>query len=164
MNKDRSGIDLKAQVLLYPVANADLDTPSYLQFAEGYYLTRDGMKWFWDQYTLAGEALLWGIDLHNRTAHAGVALRPDYRGQNLGADVVQVLCHYAFTVRGLQRLQGETLADNAAMIRSATAAGFVPEGTLRRVGWVGGEFADQVVLGLLAGEWWSEKELLHRSP
>ncbi|MEU0357407.1 alpha/beta hydrolase [Streptomyces cyaneofuscatus] len=51
MNKERGGIDLKAQVLLYPVADADFDTPSYLQFAEGYYLTRDGMKWFWDAYT-----------------------------------------------------------------------------------------------------------------
>jgi acetyl esterase/lipase len=51
MNKQRGGIDLKAQVLLYPVTNADFDTPSYLQFAEGYYLTRDGMKWFWDAYT-----------------------------------------------------------------------------------------------------------------
>lgn len=51
MNKERGGIDLKAQVLLYPVANADFNTPSYLQFAEGYYLTRDGMKWFWDAYT-----------------------------------------------------------------------------------------------------------------
>lgn len=51
MNKDRGGIDLKAQALLYPVTNADFDTPSYLQFAEGYYLTREGMQWFWDAYT-----------------------------------------------------------------------------------------------------------------
>ncbi|MET8695398.1 alpha/beta hydrolase [Streptomyces bauhiniae] len=51
MNKDRGGIDLKAQCLLYPVAGAGFDTPSYEQFAEGYYLTRDGMKWFWDAYT-----------------------------------------------------------------------------------------------------------------
>ena len=51
MNKHRGGIDLKAQVLLYPVTNADFDTPSYLQFAEGYYLTREGMQWFWDAYT-----------------------------------------------------------------------------------------------------------------
>lgn len=50
MNKERGGIDLKAQVLLYPVADADFNTPSYLQFAEGYYLTRDSMKWFWDAY------------------------------------------------------------------------------------------------------------------
>lgn len=51
MNKDRGGIDLKAQVLLYPVTNADFGTPSSLQFAEGYYLTREGMQWFWDAYT-----------------------------------------------------------------------------------------------------------------
>ncbi|MFF8690849.1 alpha/beta hydrolase [Streptomyces sp. NPDC002431] len=52
MNKEREdGLDLKAQVLLYPVTDADFDTPSYQQFAEGYYLTRDGMKWFWDAYT-----------------------------------------------------------------------------------------------------------------
>ncbi|MEV6701573.1 alpha/beta hydrolase [Streptomyces sp. NPDC051453] len=51
MNKDRGGVDLKAQCLLYPVTNADFDTPSYHQFAEGYYLTRDGMRWFWDAYT-----------------------------------------------------------------------------------------------------------------
>ncbi|MFD0342260.1 alpha/beta hydrolase [Streptomyces sp. NPDC127117] len=51
MNKDRGGIDLKAEVLLYPVTDADFGTSSYQQFAEGYYLTRDGMKWFWDAYT-----------------------------------------------------------------------------------------------------------------
>ncbi len=51
MNKDRGGLDLKAQALLYPVTNADFDTPSYIQFEDGYYLTRDGMKWFWDAYT-----------------------------------------------------------------------------------------------------------------
>lgn len=51
MNKDRGGLDIKGQVLLYPVTNADFTTPSYEQFAEGYYLTRDGMKWFWDAYT-----------------------------------------------------------------------------------------------------------------
>lgn len=51
MNKERGGLALKSQVLLYPVTAADFDTPSYLQFAEHYYLTRDGMKWFWDAYT-----------------------------------------------------------------------------------------------------------------
>ncbi|MEL5960141.1 alpha/beta hydrolase [Streptomyces sp. CLV115] len=51
MNKERGGIDLKAEVLLYPVTDADFSTSSYQQFAEGHYLTRDGMKWFWDAYT-----------------------------------------------------------------------------------------------------------------
>ncbi|MFJ6215698.1 alpha/beta hydrolase [Streptomyces sp. NPDC092296] len=51
MAKERGGVRLSAQVLLYPVTDANFDTPSYQQFAEGYYLTRDGMRWFWDQYT-----------------------------------------------------------------------------------------------------------------
>ena len=51
MAKERGGVPLRAQVLLYPVTDADFDTASYRQFAEGYYLTREGMRWFWDQYT-----------------------------------------------------------------------------------------------------------------
>ncbi len=56
-------------------------------------------------------------------------------------------------VRGLHRLQVETLASNTAMIRAASRAGFVQEGKLRRAAWVDGEFADEVILGLLAGDW-----------
>src|SRR5215831_17168619 len=90
---------------------------------------------------LAGEALLWAIDLHNRTAHLGVSLRPAFRGRGLGADVVLALCEYGFAVRGLHRLQVDTLAGNTAMIRAAERAGFVPEGRLRRAAWAGGDFA-----------------------
>ena len=102
---------------------------------------------------LAGEALLWAIDLHNRMAHLGVSLRPAFRGRGLGADVVAALCEYGFAVRGLHRLQVETLASNAAMIRAASRAGFVHEGRLRRAAWVSGEFADEVILGMLAADW-----------
>ncbi len=51
MASESGEVPLRAQVLLYPVTDADFDTPSYLQFAEGHYLTREGMQWFWDQYT-----------------------------------------------------------------------------------------------------------------
>ncbi|MEU5407257.1 alpha/beta hydrolase [Nocardia asteroides] len=51
MAKDRGDVRISHQVLLYPVTNADFDTGSYHQFAEHYFLTREGMKWFWDQYT-----------------------------------------------------------------------------------------------------------------
>jgi RimJ/RimL family protein N-acetyltransferase len=102
---------------------------------------------------LVGEASLWDIDLHNRTAHLGVSLRPAFRGRGLGSEVVRLLCHYGFIVRGLHRLQVDTLADNTPMLTAATRAGFVLEGTLRQVAWTGGKFGDLVVLGLLAGEW-----------
>jgi len=102
---------------------------------------------------LAGEALLWAIDVHNRMAHLGVSLRPAFRGRGLGTDVVLALCRYGFTVRGLHRLQVDTLASNTAMIRAAVQAGFVPEGRLRQAAWVGGGFADEVILGLLVTDW-----------
>ncbi|MEY9930275.1 acetyl esterase [Catenulispora sp. GP43] len=51
MAKERGGIPLVQQVLFYPVTDASFDTASYHQFAEGYFLRRDAMQWFWDQYT-----------------------------------------------------------------------------------------------------------------
>lgn len=51
MAKERGDVSFRGQVLFYPVTDAAFDTASYGQFAEGYWLTRTGMKWFWDQYT-----------------------------------------------------------------------------------------------------------------
>jgi acetyl esterase len=50
MAKDRGGPSFAAQLLYYPVTDAAMDTPSYDQFAESYFLARAGMEWFWDQY------------------------------------------------------------------------------------------------------------------
>ncbi|MFG3037838.1 GNAT family N-acetyltransferase [Streptomyces sp. NPDC048330] len=102
---------------------------------------------------LIGTATLWGIDNHSRAAHIGLGLLPAARGKGYGTDVVAVLCHYGFVVRGMHRLQIETLADNVGMLRSAERNGFVREGVLRSSAWVLGEFLDEVLLGLLADEW-----------
>ena len=101
---------------------------------------------------LAGEAVLWGIDMHNRSAHAGLSLRPAWRGRGLGGDVVRVLCRYGFMVRGLRRMQLETLADNAAMISVAERLGFTREGATRGSSWVAGNWADDLIYGLLDSE------------
>ncbi|MGC0207945.1 alpha/beta hydrolase [Streptomyces levis] len=51
MAKERGDVTSVQQVLFYPVTDASFDTDSYHQFATGYFLRRDGMQWFWDQYT-----------------------------------------------------------------------------------------------------------------
>lgn len=51
MAKDRGDVTFMQQVLFYPVTDAAFDTASYQQFATGYFLRRDAMEWFWDQYT-----------------------------------------------------------------------------------------------------------------
>jgi acetyl esterase/lipase len=49
--KERGDVTFRQQVLFYPVTDASFDTASYNEFATGYFLQREGMKWFWDQYT-----------------------------------------------------------------------------------------------------------------
>jgi acetyl esterase len=51
MAKQRGGPKFTHQLLFYPVTDANFDTESYKQFATGYFLRRDAMQWFWDQYT-----------------------------------------------------------------------------------------------------------------
>jgi acetyl esterase len=55
MTQERGSPTLIHQLLLYPVLDYAFDTPSYRENAEGYFLTRDMMMWFWRQY-LANDA------------------------------------------------------------------------------------------------------------
>jgi acetyl esterase len=48
--KERGGPPIRFQVLFYPVTEADFETASYAQYAEGPWLTRKTMDWFWDSY------------------------------------------------------------------------------------------------------------------
>ena len=49
--KERRGPSIRFQVLFYPVTDSNFDTSSYRKYAEGYWLTLEGMKWFWNNYT-----------------------------------------------------------------------------------------------------------------
>lgn len=101
---------------------------------------------------LAGEALLWAIDAHNRCAHVGMALLLQFRRRGLSHEVLDILSDYAFAKLDLHRLQIETLVDNRAMIATATRAGFLREGTRRGAVWVDGTFCDEAVFGRVNGE------------
>jgi len=48
--KKRKGPKIAKQILFYPVTDSNFLAASYDQFAEGYFLTRETMKWYWDNY------------------------------------------------------------------------------------------------------------------
>lgn len=50
MAKERKGPVFKLQVLLWPVTDANFETSSYKELAEGRFLSRNMMIWFWDNY------------------------------------------------------------------------------------------------------------------
>jgi len=51
MAKNEGQPKIRAQILLWPVTDANFETGSYNQFSNGYFLTKGMMKWFWDSYT-----------------------------------------------------------------------------------------------------------------
>ena len=55
MARDRGGPQAAFQLLIYPVTDHDLETPSYREFAEGYLLEAKSMRWFWDHYVPSAE-------------------------------------------------------------------------------------------------------------
>jgi len=55
MARDRGGPQLVFQLLVYPVTDdPSANHPSYRENADGYFLTRDMMHWFWDHYRAPG--------------------------------------------------------------------------------------------------------------
>ncbi len=71
--RDEGGPVLALQVLVYPVTNLDsFDTPSYQDFADGYYLTRAEMEWFRAHYLAKPEDA--------RNPYASPLLAADLRG------------------------------------------------------------------------------------
>jgi acetyl esterase len=50
MAQERGDVRFVHQSMYYPVTDAGMNTDSYKQFAEGYFLAAKGMAWFWDAY------------------------------------------------------------------------------------------------------------------
>ena len=50
MAKERGGPDILFQILFYPVTDSNFNTDSYNKFATKHWLTKEAMKWFWDNY------------------------------------------------------------------------------------------------------------------
>lgn len=50
LTRDRGGATISHQLLLYPVADADFANGSYTENGQGYFLSKDMMRWFWGHY------------------------------------------------------------------------------------------------------------------
>jgi acetyl esterase len=72
--RDAGSPTIALQVLLYPVTDAGTETASYRECGEGYLLTLDGMRWFYEHYMKSpGDAADWRMSPLRAPSHAGVA-------------------------------------------------------------------------------------------
>ena len=50
MARDRASVKIAHQILIYPITDYSTETQSYQDNADGFFLTRESMQWFWEQY------------------------------------------------------------------------------------------------------------------
>lgn len=105
--------------------------------------------------TLVGHAVLHSAAMPERSATFAIMLADEHQGRGLGPDATNVLLRYGFAEMGLHRIGLSVYAYNDRAIAAYRRAGFVEEGRLRESVFHDGAFHDQVLMSVLAPEWWA---------
>ena len=144
-SRDRGGPGLSVCVLLCPVTDCRTDDRSMLELADGYFLTRERMAWYWDQYAPPGidrtsaelsplRADLCGLA---PTVVVTAGLDPlrdqgvDFARACSAAGVDTMLLHQAGTIHGFLGFQA-ALARSRSALDEVAAAVAVRLGAARR--------------------------------
>lgn len=130
--------DLAAQCLVYPAMNVAMDTPSHKENAEGYLLTADVMRWFYDCYApgegfsptevpdLAGLAPAVIVTAgYDPLADDGI----DYGDRLRQAGVNTVNLHFDGLIHGFFGMAGTSAAARGAVQATVGALGGLLAGT-----------------------------------
>jgi RimJ/RimL family protein N-acetyltransferase len=101
-----------------------------------------------------GQIDLFSINWRLRSAEMGMVIaREKNRGQGVGVEAILLLLEYAFAILGLNRVELEVAAENTRALRCYQKAGFQQEGVKRKAFMVDGQYADLVMMSVLADEW-----------
>lgn len=140
MARDQSGPSIAFQLLIYPVTDADFSRVSYIDNAEGYFLTTSSMKWFWDHYvpdvgdrTQAYCAPIHAADLSGlppalvitaefdplRDEGEAFAVRLKEAGVSTQATRYDGMIHGFFSMGGLAQAANDAVDQSCAALRAA---------------------------------------------
>jgi RimJ/RimL family protein N-acetyltransferase len=89
----------------------------------------------------------------------GCVLVPSERGKGYGTEATQLMVDYLFLSKDIVRIQTTTNVANKGAQKTLKKAGFKIEGTIRKVGFVRGEWNDYYILSILREEWKEPKIL-----
>jgi UDP-4-amino-4,6-dideoxy-N-acetyl-beta-L-altrosamine N-acetyltransferase len=109
----------------------------------------------------AGLANVYDVDAtHSCALWAFYIADPGLRGRGVGTYVEYRILSYVFDELELNRLGGEVLSFNTAVLRMHDAFGFRREGVLRERIRKGGTFVDVVLIGMLRSEWLEQRDTI----
>ena len=117
-----------------------------------------GRETFWIVVNEQKVGILIIDDIEDTIPMFDIRLASNVRGKGIGVRVLRWLQDYLFGERGKIRIEGYTRADNLAMRKSFTNAGFVKEGYLRQA-WENedGSILDSVLYAAILEDWQSKK-------
>ncbi len=102
---------------------------------------------------MIGSVFLHSVSQGDRRARLALGiLDPGRHGIGLGREVIGLVLSHAFGSLGLHRVELRVLAYNEPAIRCYRACGFQVEGRERQTALVGGEWHDDMVMGILSHE------------
>jgi len=106
-----------------------------------------------DSNRLIGKFILFQFSEQNRRAEVGYILDRRHWGQGYMSEVMACVLDYAFETLNLHRLEADTDPKNAASLALLEKFGFRREGLFRQRWYVGKEWLDSVMLGLLKADY-----------
>ena len=110
---------------------------------------------------LVGYIQLGLIDRIERRAAIGIVVgEPALWGKGVGTTAVLILCDFAFTVKGLERVYAESYGYNTRAHRMFERAGFQREGVLRKHERHNGVAQDMHIFGMLRDEFYAHDETI----
>jgi RimJ/RimL family protein N-acetyltransferase len=98
-------------------------------------------------------------ELEGSQMEIGYALLPSERNKGYGTEAITIIVDYLFLTRQIVRIQATTDLKNKASCRVLERNGFKCEGTIRKAGFVRGQWRDEYLYSILREEWKEPKIL-----
>ena len=126
-------------------------------------LASDPYAWVIEfQGRFIGVARLHSLNEEDRRARYAVGIHdPMFVNKGLGTEVTELVLAFAFEVLGLHRVDLRVLEYNQRAIRSYEKSGFRKEGLERESALVDSQWYGDVIMGILAGEWRTNRQSDH---
>jgi RimJ/RimL family protein N-acetyltransferase len=106
-----------------------------------------------DGAVVGGCGFVLGHDIHRFSAEIGYWIGREHWGRGVMSAAVARLVRYGFETFGFERVWAGVIDGNAPSIRVLEKNGFVHEGVHRRAIFKDGRYRDEVMLGLVRGDW-----------
>ncbi|KAI1340716.1 putative GNAT family acetyltransferase [Xylariaceae sp. FL0016] len=90
---------------------------------------------------------------HHRWTDVSIDIARNHRSHGYGGEAITWGLWYGFQMAGLHRVQIQAFAFNEGALRLYEKLGFKQEGRQRDFMWFDGEWHDNVIFGMLEGEW-----------